>query len=498
MELDESGASQEEDEEEASVPFKVEQDRILPAAVALAAWCPTMDLLALVTSDSQVYVLRLAGQLLGKQQIPPSEVPITALCWHPDGKSLVVGREDGRMVMHNVEDGGVLLTTSKLHAGAITSLHWVGCDATDLAYANRAKRLFPALAPLPASVDAFMSDHNGTPCNSAPEPKGLSVLVSGDMQGEVCLSAHGTFLLGRVQFKPEDLQIADGEPRLGADAKLRVTSLCMDKELRHLAVGLAVDRHGENSTCPPLSLVTVETPLLASGRSELYALMQHCHAVTRLLDHARGSLALVGQHWEDGFGGLFDRTATRLLELLRVRDPGGGGLNFLTGVVDTEADKKAQDERLWSLARRDLVSLFSCGMMSDVLRKFLRSDLNPSAAKKLQRTLGSTVAEVIAVLEERVSGSVQLLCFHLSELRGLARWTDRYTRLGLSEEGVSSLIKECQDLLQRVGDFRQAVDEAAVTFGAFIRWILGQAMKVMPQVRAFCRPANPACRLTTS
>eukprot|EP01044_Picomonas_judraskeda_P047850 COSAG03_NODE_27404_length_253_cov_0.902597_1_plen_42_part_01 len=29
--------------------------RILPAAVALAAWCPTMDLLALVTSDSQVY-----------------------------------------------------------------------------------------------------------------------------------------------------------------------------------------------------------------------------------------------------------------------------------------------------------------------------------------------------------------------------------------------------------------------------------------------------------
>ena len=141
--------------------------------------------------------------------------------------------------------------------------------------------------------------------------------------------------------------------------------------------------------------------------------MQHCHAVTRLLDHARGSLALVGQHWEDGFGGLFDRIATRLLELLRVRDPGGGGLNFLTGVADTEADKKARDERLWSLARRDLVSLFSCGMMSDVLRKFLRSDLNPSAAKKLQRTLGSTVAEVIAVLEERVSGSVQLLCFHL-------------------------------------------------------------------------------------
>ncbi len=490
MEVDESGVSQEEEsDEEEAVPFKVEQDRILPAPVSLAAWCPTMDLLGLVTSDSQIFVLRLVGQLLGKQQIAPSEVPITALCWHPDGKSLVVGREDGRMVMYNVEDGGQLLTTAKLHASAITSLHWVDCDAKDLSYANRAKRLFPALAPLPASVDAFMSDHNGSqPRNAAPEPTGLSVLVSGDARGEICISAHGTFLLGRVQFKPEDLRIPDGEPPVGADATLRVASVCMDKELRHLAVGLAVDRDGEDASCPPLALVTVETPLLAAGRGELYALMQHCHAVTRLLDHARGSLALVGQHWEDGFGGLFDRIATRLLELLRVKDPGGGGLNFLTGVTDTDAEKKARDERLWGLARRDLVNLFSCGMMSDVLRQFLRGDMNPSTANKLQRTLGSTVAEVIAVLEERVSGSVQLLCFHLSELRGLARWTDRYTRLGLSEEGISTLIKECQNLLQRVGDFRRAVDEAAATFGAFIRWILGQAMKVMPQVWAIVCP----------
>ena len=115
------------------------------------------------------------------------------------------------------------------------------------------------------------------------------------------------------------------------------------------------------------------------------------------------------------------------------------------------------------------------------MRLQLLRDMNPNTAKKLQRTLGTTVAEVIAVLEERVSASVQLLCFHLSELRGLARWGDRYTRLGLTEEGISDLIKECQELLKHVGDFRRAVDEAAVTFGAFIRWILGVAMKVVPQ-----------------
>jgi len=90
------------------------------------------------------------------------------------------------------------------------------------------------------------------------------------------------------------------------------------------------------------------------------------------------------------------------------------------------------------------------------------------------------VAELIAVLEERVSASVQLLCFHLSELRGLARWTDRYARLGLTEPALTTLIEDCQVLLTRVGDFRRAVDDAAVTFGAFIRWMLSVSVKMVP------------------
>ena len=112
MELDESTDSV------AGVPFRVEQDKMLPSTISLAAWCPTMDLLALVTSDSQVIVHRLSWQqLLGKAQIPPSAVPITALCWHPDGKSLVIGREDGALIIYNVEDGGQLHAAEHLHHG---------------------------------------------------------------------------------------------------------------------------------------------------------------------------------------------------------------------------------------------------------------------------------------------------------------------------------------------------------------------------------------------
>ena len=73
---------------------------------------------------------------------------------------------------------------------------------------------------------------------------------------------------------------------------------------------------------------------------------------------------------------------------------------------------------------------------------------------------------------------MQLLCFHLSELRGLARWGDRYTRLGLSEEGISDLIKECQELLKHVGDFRRAVDEGTYTSSSIpiTLWFPGQLL----------------------
>ena len=113
---------------------------------------------------------------------------------------------------------------------AITSLHWVASDAAD-GYSNRAKRLFPPLAPLPANAESFAFDHGASQSKrAAPEPRGLSVLVSGDCHGRICLSAHGIFLLGRVQLRPEHLRLAETETAPGADAQLRVTSLWMGKE----------------------------------------------------------------------------------------------------------------------------------------------------------------------------------------------------------------------------------------------------------------------------
>lgn len=62
-------------------------DRSLASDVVLASWCPTMDLLALVMSDSQLSVNRLNKQRLW---VLAPDSKITAISWQPDGKILAI------------------------------------------------------------------------------------------------------------------------------------------------------------------------------------------------------------------------------------------------------------------------------------------------------------------------------------------------------------------------------------------------------------------------
>ncbi|KAF8029781.1 hypothetical protein BT93_E2265 [Corymbia citriodora subsp. variegata] len=65
----------------------------------MAEWNPEKDLLAMVTEDSKVVLHRFNWQRLWT--ISPGK---TSLCWHPDGKGVVLGLEDGTVSLDDVED----------------------------------------------------------------------------------------------------------------------------------------------------------------------------------------------------------------------------------------------------------------------------------------------------------------------------------------------------------------------------------------------------------
>ncbi|KAF7851294.1 hypothetical protein BT93_L4152 [Corymbia citriodora subsp. variegata] len=93
----------------------------------MAEWNPEKESLATVTEDSKVWVLhrfncRSCGQsILGKW--------ITSLCWRPDSKVVVLGLQDGTVLLHDVEVSflccylNITLITSQLQIPLATILY---------------------------------------------------------------------------------------------------------------------------------------------------------------------------------------------------------------------------------------------------------------------------------------------------------------------------------------------------------------------------------------
>ena len=117
--------------------FTLLHDKNMLAPASASSWCPTMDLLALATTDGQLSLSRLewnkqGGERENKLWSTNPDAPVTSLGWRPDGKVLVSGHADGTVVLHHVEDGETL-HVSKPHARAVTSLHWQIAPASDAA-----------------------------------------------------------------------------------------------------------------------------------------------------------------------------------------------------------------------------------------------------------------------------------------------------------------------------------------------------------------------------
>lgn len=95
----------EDGEEQPANAFTQLFDKILPAAVAVAAWCPTMDLLAVAFVDGRVAVHRLNWERLW---LTRTASPPTALAWTPGGGALCIGCESGAVLMVTSETGDTL------------------------------------------------------------------------------------------------------------------------------------------------------------------------------------------------------------------------------------------------------------------------------------------------------------------------------------------------------------------------------------------------------
>ena len=108
--------------------FEILATKSLPSEVIVQEWCPTMDLIALVTFDSQLMVHRPSGwQRLFHASF---DQPVTCLAWRPDGQVLAIGHADGSVTLFSVEEGEQL-GHSHEREDSLTTLSWVPTTPMD-------------------------------------------------------------------------------------------------------------------------------------------------------------------------------------------------------------------------------------------------------------------------------------------------------------------------------------------------------------------------------
>src|SRR3989338_3910997 len=105
------------------------EERRLASGARLSAWCPTMDLLAVVHRDGTVAVLRMDLHRLWACPPPDAAAGSNAalLTWRPDGRVLLVAYENGAAAMLEVERGALVHALALPQpAAAPCCADWIG------------------------------------------------------------------------------------------------------------------------------------------------------------------------------------------------------------------------------------------------------------------------------------------------------------------------------------------------------------------------------------
>ncbi|KAK9909067.1 hypothetical protein WJX75_006696 [Coccomyxa subellipsoidea] len=214
-------------------------DRGLTSDVVLASWCPTMDLLALVMSDSQLSVNRLNKQRLW---VLAPDSKITAITWQPDGKILAIALQAGGIWLLDVENG-------------------------------------------PGDKGTFSPDGHAP---GLPDlPSRLSVLCAADDSAAVRLLAFGSFSLGRAAMPGADACRAQQPP---APCLMHAE---MTRDLSRLCTVSVIKATGQ------VGCVIHDTSCIGQRCAELRRIAVFASHVTSLLKWCGDALAAAQKEWRD-------------------------------------------------------------------------------------------------------------------------------------------------------------------------------------------------------
>uniref|UniRef100_A0A3B4T3Q2 Anaphase-promoting complex subunit 4 n=1 Tax=Seriola dumerili TaxID=41447 RepID=A0A3B4T3Q2_SERDU len=412
--------------------FRQVGEKQLPNPVLCMAWSPKRDLIALANTTGELLLHRLAS-FQRVWSLPPSEYTgkeITALAWRPDGKILAFSLGDTKqVVLCGVEKAEILHVFPVQNP--VTCMHWMEVMEESSALSafynseDESKLFLPKLPTLPKSYSTtskiFSEEKSDEIMNLLGEVR-LNILVLGGDHGFVELYAYGMYKIATLT---------------GVSGRCR--SLSLSSDLKSLSVITEV-RSADNN--PEICYVQLDTGLLSDCLPEVTRMARKFTHISTLLQYLHLSLTCMCEAWED-----------------------------ILMQMDLRLTKFVQEKNTTTQVQDEFLELLLWGQSSPELQALLMNQLTVKGLKKLGHSIESSYSSIQKLVISHLQSGSEALLYHLSEVKGMSLWKQKFEPLGLDSVALEGAITAVGSFSLKANELLQVIDKSMKNFKAFFRWL---------------------------
>lgn len=412
--------------------FRQVGEKQLPTPILHMAWSPKRDLIALVNNAGELLLHRLAN-FQRVWNLPPNEntgKEVTSLAWRPDSKILAFSLGDTKQVVLCDAEKAEILHLFSVDS-PVSCMYWMEVQSQSSSSSSasdsedESNQYLPKLPSLPKSYSTsskIFSEEKSEEATNLLGDVRLNILVVGGASGFVELYAYGLYKIATLT---------------GINGTCR--SLCLSSDLKSLSVITEIKSSDNTSE---MCFIQLDTGLLTLSLPELTRMARKFTHISTLLQYLRLSLTCMCESWE---------------EILMQMD-----LRLTTFVQEKNTSTQVQDEFL---------ELLLWGHASPELQALLMNQLTIKGLKMLGQSIESSYSSIQKLVISHLQSGSEALLYHLSEVKGMALWKQKFQPLGLDPAAVEDAITAVGAFTLKTSELLQVIDKSMKNFKAFLRWL---------------------------
>ncbi|KAF2085557.1 hypothetical protein K490DRAFT_46593 [Saccharata proteae CBS 121410] len=419
--------------------FMLQAEKALPHAVhaQFLSYCPTMDLVAVVTQEEQLEVYRLNGQRAFSHKRKDTDNKVKLICWKFNGQHIAVAWLDGSIDVLSSETGKVVKqiqpeVSTDAEGGAASQISCLGWGVN-----------FIDIAAVRSRLKAARESARGSQY-----PNFLETVPSWQLsQDELTLDDFLERMpdlrkLGITPDLPKQLALIDAQDVL---PKLPMIPSPPAIGMQMMSKATTSDAFGsQQSKRDRLALVPLTLRFIPSAGIYLHLIASKTAQLQNLLQYIQSSLKTISTfflHSQD-LPGRFMRNVN---ETLMEKDEGTLVDNFFHMAVT--------------------------GDCPTTIKEWLVDELTESGHKRWDHASNQGYSKVIDLTHENLLPALDRCSIIVSRLRGLARYHDTSLILNVPENDLSAVLDTIQCLRLLAHNILTYAAQEKRQFLSFSKWL---------------------------